>query len=155
MLDAKLEWEILSWQCVGMRDGFLNFGLIKHIYPSLAASERRTATAPHTPTNFPGARTAARCQQHFAEHNIILTTSATVFIFINRMLKDLYKQVSQFKVVRLCLNNACLWYEIACWLEDIVKITSNFVDTFRSNTAATNRHRLEHTQAVKILIIVH
>ena len=126
MLDAKLEWEILSWQCVGMRDGFLNFGLIKHIYPSLAASERRTATAPHTPTNFPGARTAARCQQHFAEHNIILTTSATVFIFINRMLKDLYKQVSQFKVVRLCLNNACLWYEIACWQKNIVKITSKF-----------------------------
>ena len=30
-----------------------------------------------------------------------------------------------------------------------------FVDTFRSNTAATNRHRREHTQAVKILIIVH
>ena len=71
MLDAKLEWEILSWQCVGMRDGFLNFGLIKHIHPSLAASERRTATAPHTPTNFPRARTAARCQQHFGEHNII------------------------------------------------------------------------------------
>ena len=35
------------------------------------------------------------------------------------------------------------------------KLPRNFVDTFRSNTAATNRHGLEHTQAVKILIIVH
>ena len=40
-------------------------------------------------------------------HNLFLTTSTTAFIFIDRLFKDLYKQVSQFQVVRLCLNNAC------------------------------------------------
>ena len=81
---------------------------------------------------------------------LFLTTSATVFIFINRMFKDLYKQVSQFKVVRLCLNNACLWYEIACWLEEYCE---NYLEILLApSTPPSQHHTLRQLQICFVFV---